>query len=1119
MSNKSYPIKENSNVMKVQGGEQKVMKKILTVALSTAMAFSMFASVAFGDSATAVTPQEKFDALAAKGIFNGYPDKQAHLEKDMTRAEFAKVITKLLGLKEVTGTLSYKDKGYDAKNWAVPYIEAVTAAGIMEGQDTVKKIFNYNGKVTVQEMATVLTRALKLEVPATADNSASAWAKGYVQAAIDKGLIAKDLNFQANASRSQLVEAAYAIDQMQNVTVASYKVVDSSNVEFTLNTGEVVKVKLEKALEANKETEVKFKNAAGQEITAKVTWVVTTATKVESVTATNLKEVVVTFDGTVDENSAEQVALYSLVRDITGANANEIEKANVSADKKSVVLTVKNSLSNNTAYKLSVTGVKTGGTVVTNKDIKFTTSDVVAPTVDKVEALGNSAVKVTFSEPVNVNDKSAASNYFELDGKVVSGTLNVTGNTVIVKSFTKLADGEHKLITKKSIQDYAGYPVVEKSFDFSVVEDKTAPTIAEVKNVTFEGATVVFSEDVDPSTVSGSNVYWLDGSQKRYADSGYDKQIDGKTFKFTFSGLKKLPAYATDLFVTGAKDYSGNQIAADSKITVNAVIDQTRPEVASFTFDKNTNKSIVLKFTKAIDKDTFAPKNVVIKDSDGKVVTNIYTADWTTDKKQLKINFATALSAGTYSFELTGLKDATTLANTMLPYTDEITVGDIAQPKLVSTVRNAGSVILNFDKKMALDGEGSILNPSNYYATYTVDSNTITGQLPAGTTYETLADQKSVLIKVPSGVTVSKLTVQGVRSAAGNVLNGYVADAFASNYVVGNFEAKDAKATAKNEVVVKFNQPVASVDKTSFVFTGLNTGASVSDAWVDASNNTLVHVKLSDNALGTSTTGVQVAVNSAPNSQAITGAPINNTAAFNVKDAIKPSIVTNSDDKIVVANAAANDTTKGIVVDRATSKIYVNFTENVTAPDQAVAGQLFNITKANGDKLVYGSDYTTTVNAKTVTVTLKPAGPNVEGYNGIYRVALNNTNGYLSDSGYTDFDGTAVTNAVNNFDMAEDAVDPNAIVLDYAAATADVDAASTNDSLVLNLSESAIVAVEAGSTVGGTPAVTPATLTTKATIDGFTAATSGQKINFSVTDASGNTKNYTATFTTVWTLS
>ena len=40
------------------------MKKILSVALFTAMAFSMFASVAFGDDA--LNTQQKFDVLKEK---------------------------------------------------------------------------------------------------------------------------------------------------------------------------------------------------------------------------------------------------------------------------------------------------------------------------------------------------------------------------------------------------------------------------------------------------------------------------------------------------------------------------------------------------------------------------------------------------------------------------------------------------------------------------------------------------------------------------------------------------------------------------------------------------------------------------------------------------------------------------------------------------------------------------------------------------------------------------------------------------------------------------------------------------------------------------------------------
>ncbi|WP_434749172.1 Ig-like domain-containing protein [Paenibacillus amylolyticus] len=1014
------------------------MKKILSVALSTAMAFSMFASVAFGD--TAVSPQQQFDALKAKGIFEGFPNGTAGLDQEMTRGQFAKVITKLLGLKEVTGQLSYNDKNYTAKNWAVPYIEAVTAAGIMEGKDKVKKIFDFNGKVTIAEMATILTRALDLEVPAETNNNAPAWAKGYVQAAINAGLIDAKANFTANASRQLLVGAAYSVDQAQSLKVASYEVSEAGKVvTFKISDGESVKVTLDKALEANKETEVKF-TYKEKEFTEKVTYVVTTATKVESVTATNLKEITVNFDGSVDPTSAEQVALYSVVRDITGATANTIEKATVSADKKSVVLTVSSALLNNTAYKLSATGVKTGGTTsVSTKDVKFTTADVAAPTVDKVEALGNSAVKVTFSEPVNITNKSAASNYFEIDGKVVSGTLDVNSNTVIIKSFTKLANGDHKIVTKKAIQDYAGYPVLEKTFDFTVTEDTTAPTIAGVSNVTFESATVTFSEDVDPSTVSGANIYWLDGSQKRYAESGYEKQIDGKTFKFSFTGLKKLPSYATDLYINNVKDYSGNQIVTDSKTTVNAVIDQTRPEVASFTFNTNTNKSAVLKFTKAVDTATFLAKNVVIKDSTGKAVTNIFTPAWSDANKTLTINFSNALKAGTYSFELTGLKDTTTLANTILPYTGEITVGDIAQPKLVSTVKTDSSFILNFDKKMALDGEGSILNPANYYATYNVDGNAaVTGQLPAGTSYETLADQKSVLIKLPANVKVTALTVQGVRSAAGNVLNGYVANALDASVVVDGFTVKDAKAIATNEIVVKLTQPAASAIASDYVVTVGAVTKSATDAWVDASDNTLVHVKLADNTLNTAVTGVKVDVKATgAASQSLAGAAIKPAAAaINVKDAIKASVVKNADDKIVIAQNAANVTTNGIVFNSATNTIWVNFTEDIQAANEDVAGQLFKVTQSDGTELKYGAiaDYTATISGSTVTIKLNPSGSKVSGYNGIYRIAFNNDSKYVTDKATgMDFDGTTpLANAVSNFNVEDDAVNNNAIVINNA---------------------------------------------------------------------------------------
>lgn len=254
------------------------MKKRLALLLSVAMAFSMFANVAFGADA-AKTTQEKFDALKTQGVFNGYPDGSAGLEKDMTRAEFAKVLVKLFGLKEIHGEYSYKDKNYGAKNWAAPFIEAVTKEGLMQGKDLTKKIFDFNGKITVEEASKTLVTALKLTPVKDAQNNASAWAKEYFQAAVDAGLFSKDANPKANATRTQLVEAAYAADELvKGPKVASYKVIDSKNVEFTMTDKEVVKVTLEKALEANKETEVKFQYK-GKDVTAKVTYAITAAQK------------------------------------------------------------------------------------------------------------------------------------------------------------------------------------------------------------------------------------------------------------------------------------------------------------------------------------------------------------------------------------------------------------------------------------------------------------------------------------------------------------------------------------------------------------------------------------------------------------------------------------------------------------------------------------------------------------------------------------------------------------------------------------------------------------------------------------------------------------------------
>lgn len=87
--------------------------------------------------------------------------------------------------------------------------------------------------------------------------------------------------------------------------------------------------------------------------------------------------------------------------------------------------------------------------------------DTALPTVEKVEALGNKAVKVTFSEPIDKTTVQIGD--FKLDDKAIAGSVeSEDGRSVIVKTYTKLADGEHT-IAVSGVKDFAEYTIVSTS--------------------------------------------------------------------------------------------------------------------------------------------------------------------------------------------------------------------------------------------------------------------------------------------------------------------------------------------------------------------------------------------------------------------------------------------------------------------------------------------------------------------------------------------------------------------------------------------------------------------------------------------------------------------------------
>lgn len=728
MSNTSYSIKRNSHVIDNQGGEKKVMKKILSVALSTAMAFSMFASVAFGADAN-LTPQQKFDVLKQANIMDGMPDGSSALEKTLTRAELAKIIVKSIGLEPITGVATYKDKNYTVNHWAAPFIEAATQAGILNGKDEAKQLFDPSGNVTVQELAKVLVAALKLEVPAEANNSASEWAKGYVAAAVKEGFLPEGINYQANATRSQAIVAAYAIYEANQVpTVASYKVVDPKNVEFTMSDSEVVKVALETALEANKETEVKF-TYQDREYTHKVTYVTTVAQTVQSASAADLKQVVVTFDGTVDTVSAGLKDNYNV------DGGKKIDSVTVAEDKTSVTILLAEddsaTLRNQREVELKIKNVKNeDGTKTFDQTVKFVPSDVTAPTIKEVVGLGTKAFKIKFSEPVKRGGATISSN-IKIDGKAVGAYITYSYSDTIIVS-TNLTEGAHK-VSVSGVEDFSGLKVAPVDVDFEAVVDTAAPEIVSVKANDLREVVVTFNETIKRVDGAYANVSSRKASNITINDNKVTLKFENKDESLNYG--------ENSIHLTGVTDYSDNK--ADREIKVTPELDVIRPTVVGqeLKADKGLIK-LVLTFSESLDVTKAQDRsNYVLKNSDGKVADKsgvnskgnpVYAPEYNDQDKTVTLTLGSTGSLDNntdYIVTVSGLTDKAYVPNTILPVdvkfnTASVAIAGIDRVWVENISGDESYIFVQFNRDVKLEGAGSALEPEKYV--YAGSKNTVT---------------------------------------------------------------------------------------------------------------------------------------------------------------------------------------------------------------------------------------------------------------------------------------------------------------------------------------------------------------------------------------------------------
>ncbi len=146
--------------------------------------------------------REAIEYLAAKGIINGKSDGIFDPENTMTRAEFATIIVRTLGLKGENPVV-FTDVRHE--DWFYEYVSAAHENGIINGvSDT---CFNPHGTITRQEAAVMICRSAKklginteLELIAARDIlsqffdyvKTASWAIKELAFCVDKGIIVND---------------------------------------------------------------------------------------------------------------------------------------------------------------------------------------------------------------------------------------------------------------------------------------------------------------------------------------------------------------------------------------------------------------------------------------------------------------------------------------------------------------------------------------------------------------------------------------------------------------------------------------------------------------------------------------------------------------------------------------------------------------------------------------------------------------------------------------------------------------------------------------------------------------------------------------------------------------
>ncbi|GAA4828554.1 hypothetical protein GCM10023310_01750 [Paenibacillus vulneris] len=169
------------------------------------------------------------ELLANKLVVDGVTDTAFQPDRNITRAEFAALVVRSLGLSSAAATSSFTDVKSDA--WYASTVATAAKAGIIDGYED--KTFRPDAQITREELAAMVIRAMNYADIATSvsdpesvlskykDSNKIVWAQKEIAAAINAGLI-NGMTDDTIGSDSQATRAQSATMLKRFLSVANF---------------------------------------------------------------------------------------------------------------------------------------------------------------------------------------------------------------------------------------------------------------------------------------------------------------------------------------------------------------------------------------------------------------------------------------------------------------------------------------------------------------------------------------------------------------------------------------------------------------------------------------------------------------------------------------------------------------------------------------------------------------------------------------------------------------------------------------------------------------------------------------------------------------------------------